>query len=181
MNFNEYQQSAKIGTYPKDFSYRHYLPLINAVLSISSIAERHKKVMRGDVFATAAFHITDFYGLQLNSDKTDLANLMQAATSLEKLTKPVKSDLTEREILTTVIFPELGLIGEVGELLKAVHNQDAKKVTKELGDVLWSLSEIASVFGVKLDEVAQANIQKLKSREEQDKIQGSGDDREEEK
>jgi NTP pyrophosphatase (non-canonical NTP hydrolase) len=47
----------------------------------------------------------------------------------------------------------------------------------ELGDVLWYISALADDLGVTLEEVAQANVDKLKSRMERNKIKGDGDNR----
>lgn len=65
----------------------------------------------------------------------------------------------------------LGIAGEAGEvadLLKKVlhhgHDMDTAKLTKELGDVLWYVQAIAAVNGIKLSDVAQTNIDKLKTR-----------------
>lgn len=48
---------------------------------------------------------------------------------------------------------------------------------KELGDVLWYLSNLCTEFDFKLDEVALQNLEKLKLRADKGKISGSGDDR----
>ena len=65
----------------------------------------------------------------------------------------------------------MGLAGEAGEVadyLKKVyghdHPMDKERLKKELGDVLWYISRMASLFGMSLDEVAQENIAKLKTR-----------------
>lgn len=65
----------------------------------------------------------------------------------------------------------LGIAGEAGEVAdlikKAVfHNHDISKedVTKELGDVLWYISQIARLAGIELENVAITNIDKLKRR-----------------
>ena len=47
----------------------------------------------------------------------------------------------------------------------------------ELGDVLWYISTLADDLGVTLEEVAKANIEKLQSRMERNKIKGDGDNR----
>ena len=47
----------------------------------------------------------------------------------------------------------------------------------ELGDVLWYISALADDLGVTLEEVAKANIEKLQSRMERNKIKGDGDNR----
>jgi len=81
-----------------------------------------------------------------------------------------------------VIYPTLGLCGEAGEVAEKVkkHMRDGKTlvgVGLELGDVLWYISALADDLGVTLEEVAQANVDKLKSRMERGKISGSGDNR----
>jgi len=65
----------------------------------------------------------------------------------------------------------IGLAGETGEVAelvkKAVYHQqgiDREKLTKELGDVLWYLSAICTNLGLSLEEVANANIEKLRAR-----------------
>jgi len=50
-------------------------------------------------------------------------------------------------------------------------------MAKELGDVLWYVTAIASDLGYELDEVAQLNLDKLESRSQRGKIKGSGDNR----
>lgn len=50
-------------------------------------------------------------------------------------------------------------------------------IIKEVGDVLWYLSAICNELGITLEAAAASNLQKLFSRTERDKLQGSGDDR----
>jgi NTP pyrophosphatase (non-canonical NTP hydrolase) len=82
------------------------------------------------------------------------------------------------------LFGNLG--GEAGEVLgewaKAVRDGTAPevfyaKLGKELGDVLWQISGIATYYGMSLQEIAEGNIAKLKSRQERGVIGGSGNDR----
>lgn len=78
----------------------------------------------------------------------------------------------------------LGFIGEIGEvyslLAKNIRDEtdwDVDKVKKELGDCLWFLATISADFGLHLNDVAQANIDKLNSRKIRNVLTGSGDDR----
>jgi len=86
------------------------------------------------------------------------------------------------------IYPVIGLAGETGEVAekikKVIRDKDGiideetrEMIKKELGDVLWYVSQIASELGLSLDEVAQDNIEKLSSRLERGVIGGSGDNR----
>ena len=65
----------------------------------------------------------------------------------------------------------LGITGEAGEVAdiikKAVfhgHDIPVKELKKELGDVLWYVSQLARVNGLLLEDIAIANIEKLKKR-----------------
>ena len=64
-----------------------------------------------------------------------------------------------------------GLAEESGEVLGLVRKHlmqgrplDRAKLVHELGDALWCLSAIASDVGATLDEVAEANVAKLRAR-----------------
>ena len=85
-------------------------------------------------------------------------------------------------------YPALGLAGEAGEVAehaKKVIRDDAGTVSperraamaKELGDVLWYVAQLASELELDLDEIAQANLQKLLSRQRRGVLSGSGDER----
>ena len=50
-------------------------------------------------------------------------------------------------------------------------------VQKELGDVLWSVAQIATRFGWSLGDVAQHNLDKLADRAKRGVIVGEGDNR----
>lgn len=65
----------------------------------------------------------------------------------------------------------LGLTGEAGEVADHVkkfvghgHALDTDKVKKELGDVLWYVAVLAYRIGCTLEEVAEANVEKLRAR-----------------
>lgn len=82
----------------------------------------------------------------------------------------------------------LKLAGEAGEAADKIgkfyrdHDgrppqQAVQDLAHELGDVLWYLAVIADCLGVRLGDIAKANLAKLKARAEQGKIRGEGDDR----
>jgi NTP pyrophosphatase (non-canonical NTP hydrolase) len=90
---------------------------------------------------------------------------------------------------TPVIYPALKLAGEAGEVAEKIGKRlrDAEgdfsnplfiaDIRKELGDVLWYIAALSRDFGLTLDEVASANIEKLTGRVQRGTLQGSGDNR----
>jgi NTP pyrophosphatase (non-canonical NTP hydrolase) len=87
-----------------------------------------------------------------------------------------------------LVYPALGLAGEAGEVaehVKKAIRDDGGEVSeerrtamaKELGDVLWYVSQLASELGLELDEIAQINLDKLLSRQRRGVLSGSGDER----
>lgn len=86
------------------------------------------------------------------------------------------------------IYPTLGLAGEAGEVAEKIKkvirdkngiiDEETKDlIEKELGDVLWYVSQISSELKLDLEKVAQKNIDKLYSRMERDRLHGDGDNR----
>ena len=86
------------------------------------------------------------------------------------------------------VYPTLGLAGEAGEVAekikKVIRDKEGiiddttrEEIKKELGDVIWYLSQIASELNLSFDEVAQFNIEKLYSRMERGVLKGNGDNR----
>lgn len=80
----------------------------------------------------------------------------------------------------------MGLLEEAGEvagvfkrMLRGDFTPDVAvtKLHKELGDVLWSLSRIAADNNWTLQEIAEANLEKLEDRWLRNQLIGSGDDR----
>ena len=64
-----------------------------------------------------------------------------------------------------------GLAEEAGEVIghvrKAVyvgHPLDREHMVKELGDALWCIAALATTLDVPLDEIASANLEKLRRR-----------------
>ena len=87
-----------------------------------------------------------------------------------------------------LIYPTLGLTGEAGEvadkvkkLLRdrsgVVDQRFTDDVALELGDVLWYVAQLATELGLTLEDVASANLRKLKSRSQRGTLQGEGDHR----
>ena len=85
-------------------------------------------------------------------------------------------------------YPALGLAGEAGEVCEKIKKimrdkggvmseEDSLELSKELGDILWYVSALACEINVSLSTIAEDNIDKLSSRQDRGKLQGSGDNR----
>ncbi len=72
-------------------------------------------------------------------------------------------------------------LNKVKKIIRDNHKEfTAEKkaeIMKEIGDVLWYCATLSHDLGYTLDEVAQTNVDKLRSRMERQKITGSGDNR----
>ena len=83
-----------------------------------------------------------------------------------------------------IIYPTLGLTSEAGEVsgkvskwLRDQTDLPVDQIAAELGDTLWFIANLAEDLGLSLEEIAKANISKLKDRKERGVIIGSGDQR----
>lgn len=84
------------------------------------------------------------------------------------------SDLQPGNTLKGLSCAALGLTGEAGEVAdivkKVVHHRHPldeatrAKLVKELGDVLWYIAHAANVLEISLDDIAHANVEKLRKR-----------------
>jgi NTP pyrophosphatase (non-canonical NTP hydrolase) len=86
------------------------------------------------------------------------------------------------------VYPALGLGDEAGEVLGKVKkifrdkngiidNETKDAIKKELGDVLWYVSQLATELDLSLNDVAESNVKKLYDRMERGKLNGDGDNR----
>lgn len=82
----------------------------------------------------------------------------------------------------------MGLCGESGEVAEKfkkiirdknseIDEKDREEIAKELGDVIWYVSELSRSLDLSLEEVVEMNINKLQSRKKRNKLKGSGDNR----
>lgn len=84
----------------------------------------------------------------------------------------------------SIVYPTLGLTGEAGEVsekvkkwLRGDRELDKLEVLKEASDCLWYLAALADDLGYSLQEMLDANVEKLASRKERGVLKGSGDNR----
>tara|TARA_R100001377_G_scaffold32694_1_gene17820 strand:- start:1668 stop:2012 length:345 start_codon:yes stop_codon:yes gene_type:complete len=85
-------------------------------------------------------------------------------------------------------YPALGLAGEAGEVCEKIKKimrdqnghlteENAQELSKELGDVLWYVSAIATEINMSLSCIAEENMAKLQDRLDRGVLKGSGDNR----
>ena len=76
--------------------------------------------------------------------------------------------LSKKDVLINSV---MGLCGESGEAIDIVkkwlaqgHQLDKEHLAKELGDIAWYLAEAATALDLNLEDILEANIEKLKKR-----------------
>ena len=76
--------------------------------------------------------------------------------------------LDQKDVLINGV---MGLCGESGEAIDIVkkwlaqgHELDREKLAKELGDIAWYLAETATALDLNLEDIFEANIEKLRKR-----------------
>lgn len=96
------------------------------------------------------------------------ANLYQKKASRTLIDKP-DFLITDHQVM--VVWCLTGLCGEAGEIAKLIkkgifhqHGVDKQKLRKEIGDVLWYIAGICTVFDFNLGDIMQENINKLNLR-----------------
>ena len=82
--------------------------------------------------------------------------------------RTLNPQLEQKDVLINGV---MGLCGESGEAIDIVkkwlaqgHELDRDALAKELGDICWYLAETAWALDIPLEEILQANIDKLKKR-----------------
>lgn len=77
-------------------------------------------------------------------------------------------ELNKKDVLINSV---MGLCGEAGEAIDIVkkwmaqgHELDKAHLAKELGDIAWYLAEAATAIDMSLEDIFQANLDKLKKR-----------------
>lgn len=121
------------------------------------------------------------------------------ATRAENSAGAYTLDHYQEDAGTTAVYPNAGegqavginylvlkLNGEAGEIAEkwAKHYRGdyaegtaRDLILAEIGDVLWYVASLATEFGIPLSHLANANLCKLRDRQQRGTIRGSGDTR----
>jgi len=107
--------------------------------------------------------------------------------TFEEYQKKSRETAIYQNLGNNFIYPTLGLAGETGEVVEkikrvlrkngVVDEQSRTEISKELGDVLWYMANLAAELNLSLDDIASSNIEKLSSRKERGVLHGDGDNR----
>jgi NTP pyrophosphatase (non-canonical NTP hydrolase) len=87
-----------------------------------------------------------------------------------------------------VMYCALGLAGETGELIEKIKKtmrndngvvspESKEAIKREMGDVLWYLSQLAHFLDITFEDVGQTNIEKIADRAKRGVIKSEGDNR----
>lgn len=85
-------------------------------------------------------------------------------------------------------YLSLGMCSEAGEVAgkvkkiirddgRIISSEKREELSKEIGDVLWYVSQLALELDIPLSKIAKDNLAKLSKRLVENKISGSGDNR----
>lgn len=81
--------------------------------------------------------------------------------------RTINNDLTNGEKELHALHGMVGEIGEIHSIYQKTfqgHAFDKTHVKKELGDLLWFITEYCTAMEWEFDEIMQLNIDKLKAR-----------------
>ena len=133
----------------------------------------------------------DFYQMWLD-DKDNFYEMMNDWIKEYEDVIEIKTNDYQKGTQKTAIYPNgnwreylmNGLVSEVGEIAGKVKKsiRDGKEFMKEdwqkeMGDVLWYISQLHNELGLSLQETMKKNLEKLQDRQERGVLKGSGDDR----
>jgi len=108
--------------------------------------------------------------------------------TFDEYQKQSKGTAQYSDFVPAWVYLALGLAGESGEVAdkikKVIRNDDGSlseeakmELQKELGDVLWYISQLCEELGFSMDEVARLNRTKLEDRKSRNVIKSRGDNR----
>jgi NTP pyrophosphatase (non-canonical NTP hydrolase) len=85
-----------------------------------------------------------------------------------KSIRTINKKLTTEQLISNMVFGANGELGEVTDILKKHlyqgHELDIQHLKEEIGDIMFYLVNLASIYEIDFSEVLQINIDKLMER-----------------
>jgi NTP pyrophosphatase (non-canonical NTP hydrolase) len=161
LTFNKYQEVAKTTATYADSSTAVY-PILGLVGEAGEVAEKMRD------------------GIWKGNKPTDpvearVYDALSLAIITGRLCERLKKEIRDKGFLDTSPDGRDRIMAAYKEMIE--NETVVGELAKELGDVDWYMSDLASNLNLKLGDVAQKNMDKLLSRKARGVIQGSGDNR----
>lgn len=113
---------------------------------------------------------------------------MKKFSDFDEYQKQCKKTAVYPTVGKKFVYPVLGLLGEAGEVSEKVKKlfrdhggmltkQYKLEIAKELGDVMWYMTQLSTELNLKLSDIVKMNLEKIISRKVRNKLHGSGDNR----
>lgn len=83
-------------------------------------------------------------------------------------TRTLNKELSKEQQVSNMIFGANGELGEVTDILKKHlyqgHRIDKQHLSEEIGDAMFYLVNLATLFNLEFEDILEGNINKLKAR-----------------
>lgn len=178
-------QDALLGYYEVCSEEGKYAPIYDYETLVNMRAEQYQDengVSDEDAFEDAYDNVS--FNMSFGSQQGELVidySGLHRSTNFAEYQVNAQKTAQLSEDLSMLANWGLGLTGEAGEVVELIkkhlyHGKELNKddLAKELGDVLWYVSTIATQCGLSLDEIADKNIHKLFSRYPNGFVKGGG-------
>lgn len=85
-----------------------------------------------------------------------------------KSTRTLNKDLSTEQTICNMIFGISGESGEVADILKKSmfqgHKLDEEHLKEEIGDLMFYIANLATIFNFDFGEILEGNVDKLQKR-----------------
>ena len=83
-------------------------------------------------------------------------------------TRTLNKELSKEQQVSNMIFGSNGELGEVTNILKKHlyqgHRIDKQHLAEEIGDTLFYIVNLCTIYNLDVEDILQANVDKLKKR-----------------
>ena len=83
-------------------------------------------------------------------------------------TRTLNKELSKEQQVSNMIFGANGELGEVTDILKKFlfqgHKLDKQHLAEEIGDTLFYIVNLCTIYNLDVEDILQGNVDKLKKR-----------------